>query len=192
MSKGGNNEREISKFLTKWLTGKKKPYMFWRQDASGGLATVHIENKHLTGDICSTHPDSKFFTDIFSIEAKTGYPKTSFWQHFTKVNFALEEFWLQCLEDADKAEKQPMLFYRKKGRKQIVGINRYVQGWLHKKIWRLNHVVVCWSPKKIPHYDPKFRQNPTQDSVLYDMSTFFKKVTPDDMRKLHGNIKSDL
>ena len=44
MSKGGDNERNVSKFLTKWLTGKEKPYMFWRQDASGGLATVHVEN----------------------------------------------------------------------------------------------------------------------------------------------------
>lgn len=51
MAKGGSFEREISKYLTKWLTGTEKPYKYWRQDASGGLATIHAENVHLTGDI---------------------------------------------------------------------------------------------------------------------------------------------
>jgi hypothetical protein len=187
MSKGGENERNVSKFLTKWLTGKTKPYMFWRQDASGGIATMSIENCHMTGDICSVHPESRFFTDIFSIECKTGYPKTSFWQHFTDVKFGIEEFWQQALDDANKANKQPMLFYRKKGRKQIVGINRYIKEKLNDKIWRLNNIVVSWSPKKIPKYDPKFKQNPQEDCVLYDMENFFKKVSPDDIRRIKNN-----
>jgi hypothetical protein len=191
MAKGGQNERDVSKFLTKWLTGTVKPYMFWRQEASGGLATVHVENVHMTGDIKHLHPDSKFFTDIFSIECKTGYPKTSFWQHFSKVQFAIEDFWLQTLEDATKSKKEPMLIYRKKGRKWIIGINRCIQEKLHEKIRGLNNIVINWSPKKVPQYDPKFRQNPSQDCILYDMESFFNKVKPDDIRRIHGNIKFD-
>lgn len=191
MSKGGENERNVSKFLTKWLTGKTKPYMFWRQDASGGLATVHVENVHMTGDITHLHPDAKFFTDVFSIECKTGYPKTSFWQHFTDVEFGIQEFWQQALDDSDKAKKNPMLIYRKKYRSWIVGINRYIQDKLHDRISGLNNIEVCWSSKKIPHYDPKFKQNPTQDCILYDMETFFDKVNPDDIRRIHGNFKLD-
>ena len=30
MGKGGDFEREIAKTLTVWLTGKEKPYMYWR------------------------------------------------------------------------------------------------------------------------------------------------------------------
>jgi len=184
MSKGGENERQIAKFLTKWLTGEEKPYMFWRQDASGGLATVHIENVHMTGDIVSIHPDSRFFTDIFSIECKTGYPKTSFWQHFITSDFGIEDFWRQTLEDCTKANKSPMLIYRKKNRKWIVGINRDIQEKLHERIWRQNYLAVCWSPKKVPQYSPKFKQNPSQDCILYDMVSFFDKVNPDDIREI--------
>lgn len=187
MGKGGENERDVSKFLTKWLTGKKKPYMFWRQDASGGLATVHRENVHLTGDITHLHDDAKFFTDVFSIECKTGYKTTSFWQHFNKTNFAIEDFWLQTLEDASKAKKHPMLIFRKKNRNRIIGINRFIQDKLHYRLVGLNHIVVCWYQKKIPEYDPKFRQNPVQDCVLYDMEAFFKRVKPDDIRKIRDD-----
>ncbi len=174
MAKGGDYERNVAKFLSKWLTGTTKPYMFWRQDASGGIATIHIENVHMTGDICSVHPDSAFFTDLFSIECKIGYPKTSFWQHFTKVKFGVQEFWQQALNDAIKSNKHPLLFYRKKGRKQIVGINRFIQEKLYKKIGGLRHIMVCWSHE--------INENPSQDCMLYDMETFFEKVTPDDIK----------
>ncbi len=184
MPKGGENERKVSKFLTKWLTGKEKPYMFWRQDASGGLATVHIENVHMTGDIVSIHPDSQFFTDVFSIECKTGYPDTSFWQHFNKTKFGIEEFWRQTLEDSKKSSKNPMLIYRKKNRKWIVGINRAIQLKLQKQIWRLNCIIVCWNPKQIPKYSPKFIQNPDQNLILYDMELFFNKVKPVDITNI--------
>lgn len=183
MGKGGENERSVCKFLTKWLTGKTKPYMFWRQDASGGLATIHDENTHMTGDIVSIHPDSRFFTDIFSVECKTGYPSTSFWQHFTSAKFRIEDFWRQTLEDAKKSSKSPMLIYRKKNKSWIIGINRDIQEKL-QKIWKLNCIIVCWSPKEIPHYSPKFKQNPDQDCILYDMKSFFQKVQPTDIMNI--------
>ena len=184
MGKGGVNERDVSKLLTKWLIGKTKPYMFWRQEASGALATIHVENEHMTGDIKHLHPDAKFFTDVFSIECKTGYPRTSFWQHFTKVEFGVEEFWKQTLEDCTRAKKHPMLIYRKKHRRFIVGIGREIQEKLNNRIMRLNHIVICWSPKKIPKYDPEFKQNPEQDCILYDMEAFFNRVKPDDIKAI--------
>lgn len=171
MPKGGENERKVAKFLTKWLTGKPKPYMFWRQDASGGLATVHIENIHMTGDICSIHPDSKWVTDIFSIECKTGYKTTSFWQHFLPVKFNIEEFWKQTLEDAEKSNKEPMLIYRKKGRKWIVGINKYVNDMLKEYLHEFNSITVKWSNKK---YD---------DCILYDFDCFFS-ITPKQLKDI--------
>ena len=173
MAKGGDFERNISKFLTKWLTGKTKPYMFWRNDASGGLATMHIENIHMTGDIKSIHPDSEFFTDIFSVECKTGYPNTSFWQHWNSTKFGIENFWLQACGDACKAKKHPMLIYRKKGRKQILGIDKYIQEKLNKRLEGLNYIGVCWG-------DP----DACKSCFLYDMEQFFDRVKPDDIRRL--------
>ena len=169
MSKGGENERKIAKYLTKWISGEMKPFRFWRQDASGGLATVHIENTHMTGDICSIHPESKWFTDIFSIECKTGYPKTSFWQHFTSSKFGIEEFWVQALDDAKKANKHAMLIYRKKGRKWIVGVDRHVTNRLKKYLKDYNSIVVKWVDKEI------------DDCVLYDLDSFFS-ITPEQIK----------
>ena len=51
MGKGGDFERQVSKTLTKWLSGREKPYLFWRMPGSGGLATIHEENVGLSGDI---------------------------------------------------------------------------------------------------------------------------------------------
>lgn len=170
MSKGGENERKIAKFLTKWISGRNKPYLFWRQDASGGLATFHIENRHMTGDITSIHPDSKWFTDIFSIEAKTGYPKTSFWQHFVTSNFPLEDFWKQAMDDANKSNKHPMLIYRKKGRKWVIGINKYINNKLKRYLKKFNCIEIKWEDKDI------------QDCVLYDFDSFFT-ITPKQMKE---------
>jgi hypothetical protein len=174
--KGSELERQIAKFLTFWLTGQKKKYYFWRQDASGGIATMHEENVHMTGDIKSIHPDSEFFTDIFSIECKNGYPSTSFWQHFNETKFGIEEFWLQAIEDASKAIKHPMLIYRKKGRKIIIGIDKYIQEKLNNRLKGLNYIGVCWG-------DP----DACESCLLYDMVKFFDRVKPDDIRRIHVN-----
>lgn len=182
-SKGGDFEREISKFLTKWLTGKEKPYKYWRQDASGGLATIHAENIHLTGDICSLTRDADFLTNIFSIECKTGYPKTSFWQHFIPTKFALEEFWKQCVNDTPQ-NKYPMLIYRKLRRKPIVGINNIIQDKLSELLVDLNVIYVKWN-------------NELDSLCLYDMKDFFERVKPEHIKNInrkqlnYGNFELD-
>jgi hypothetical protein len=175
MAKGSDFERNISRFLTKWLTGKTKPYMFWRSDASGGLATMHEENVHMTGDIKHLHPDAQFLTDVFSIECKNGYPSTSFWQHFNTTKFGIENFWLQSIGDAVKAGKHPMLIYRKKGRRIIVGIDKYIQEKLNKRLKGLNHIGVCWGV-----------EDTCENCYLYDMQDFFDSVQPEDIRGIHG------
>ena len=168
MGKGGENERKVAKFLTKWLTGKQKPYMYWRNDASGGLATIHVENVHMTGDIKSLHPDADFLMDIFSIECKTGYPKTSFWQHFKTSKFGIEEFWIQAIGDAVKAKKHPMLIYRKKGRSWIVGINSIVRDKLLMLLLDFNSITIKW-------------KDDIQDCILYDFDDFWS-ITPQQIK----------
>ena len=172
-NKGGTFERDISKFLTKWLTGKITPYYFWRSEASGGLATIHAANVHLTGDIKSLHPDSQFFTDVFSIECKNGYKKTSFWQHWSQFKFGMEEFWKQTCDDAYKANKHPMLIYRKKGRRQIIGIDKYIQKKLKKRLVNLNSIVLTWK-----------KSEKLENLYVYDLIDFFDNITPNDIKRI--------
>jgi len=171
--KGGDFEREISKFLSKWLTGKEKPYQYWRMPGSGGLATIHEENVGLSGDIRSLTPEAEFLTSIFSIECKTGYPKTTFWQHFKDIKgFPIKLFWKQCINDAKKADKEPMLIYRKKGKKPVVGITHNVDK-MFRDIWVINSILI-----RFKEYLP--------DLILYDMNDFFNNVKPDDLRRNNG------
>lgn len=181
MAKGGEFERDISKFLTKWLTGKEKPYKYWRQDASGGLATIHAENVHLTGDIKPLAKDAEFLTDIFSIECKTGYPKTSFWQHIIPTKFALEEFWAQAIEDAPE-DKYPILIYRKLRRKPLIGINNIIKDCLYFLIKELNFITVTWNKDiKCIRCD---KIHPLEQVFLYDLADFFSLVKPDHIKEM--------
>ena len=170
MGKGGDFERVVSKTFTKWLTGTEKPYKYWRMPGSGGLATIHEECSDLSGDIRALSTDAEFLTDCFSIECKTGYPSTSFWQHFKKVkNFNIKEFWRQCVNDALKAEKRPMLIYRKKGKQIIVGV------CLADKIVleRISDGLAAASSLSL-----KFEYDELPPITFYDFSDFIEFIKP--------------
>lgn len=172
--KGSGFERDIAKQLTVWLTGVEKPYKYWRMPASGGLATIHEECAELSGDIRAIAPDAEFLTDCFSIECKTGYPSTSFWQHFKQTKgFKIKAFWTQCCGDATKSGKRPMLIYRKKGNKPIVGIDS-VDGYRLMKIVEL---------KELPWLSIGFPGDELPGLSMTDFNGFFELVTPDIVKK---------
>lgn len=176
MGKGGNFERDIAKDLTVWLTGKEKPYMYWRMPGSGGLATIHEECFDLSGDIRSIHPDAEFLTDHFSIECKTGYPKTDFWQHFKHLkHFAIKDFWSQCVHDAYQGRKKPMLIYRKKGRQIIIGL-------CGTSVFRLENL--SDNLKTLAFISMRFDFEELPKVTFYDFKEFLKAVTPEDMKCL--------
>jgi len=174
MGKGGDFERDISKDLTVWLTGKKKPYKFWRMPGSGGLATIHEECVDLSGDIRSLDEDGRFLTDIFSIECKNGYPSTSFWQHFKNIKtFHIKSFWIQCCNDAEKSGKHPMLIYRKKGKNPIVGIDLVTFSEIDNLVGisELSSVCLNWSEE-------------LKSVIFFDYKDFFEMVKPDDIKEI--------
>lgn len=176
MGKGGDFEREVAKCLTCWLSGEEKPYKYWRMPGSGGLSTIHEENKNLTGDIVALTPDAEFLTDLFSIECKTGYPQTSFWQHFKHIkNFNVEIFWQQCIKDANNAGKYPMLIYRKLRQQPIIGITDYVSEKLYTK--NLRHMILDFG------INNEYR---LPSLCLYNFQEFWAFVTPDAIKKLNG------
>lgn len=172
--KGSVWERDICKFLTYWVQGKKAPLLFWRQPLSGGMATINELNKNMSGDIRSISDKSKWWP--FSVECKNGYPKTSFWQHFKNVkNFNIKDFWIQCLNDSKISNKYPMLIYKKKNRNSIVGINKEVNKFFNKELKDLNSMLISFNDK-------------TEDIIFYDMKVFFNIIKPINIKKLKGKI----
>lgn len=168
--KGGEFERDVSKFFTKWLTGKEKPYKYWRMPASGGLATIHAENEDLAGDIRALDKDGRFLLDLFCIECKTGYPKTSFWQFFSKSEFKLKTFWSQTIEETPY-DRFPMLLYRKKGRKPCIGINNHIRIRLNDYIEDLDFIMFSWKDIKYQLF-------------LYDMESFWDRIRPTHIKNI--------
>ena len=166
--KGGQWERDIAKFLTVWLTGVEKPYVFWRAPASGGLATISELNKDLTGDIIGLTPEAEFLTSTFSIEAKNGYPNASLDKHL-KYNRSdsIQAFWKQCVMDSIKAGKNPMLIYKKKGMPTPwIGITDFVYLKLKEELKPLRFVHLYWG-EDIPC------------TFFFEMKEFFDTITPD-------------
>ena len=160
-AKGSSWEREVAKFLTKWVTGKEKPYVFWRSPSSGALQTIS-EALDASGDIIALRDEGKFLTNMFSIELKTGYPQASFDKHLKDTkNNDIKGFWDQCLKDALKAKKRPMLIFRKKGLQPIVGIDPAINHFLGEHVDLLYSVTLGFGDE-------------TPRVIFYDMNLFFQ------------------
>lgn len=99
-NKGAEYERKIAKALGSWW-GEQ----FQRTPASGGLQWK--KDNRVTGDIV-TPPDSVF---PFTIECK----KREGWslEQFLKNTGEMEEWWTQCVRDAKKIDKKPMVIFSK-------------------------------------------------------------------------------
>ncbi len=165
-AKGSGYERDICKLLTEWLTGKSKPYVWWRSPSSGALATITAQNPNLTGDIISVLPEGNFLTDMFSIEVKVGYPNSSFNKFFSNAkNNEIELFWNQAYNDSKISNKEPMLIYKKDRKEPLIFINEK----LMKKFNMLN---------ELNFFIIKFN---THKVAVFNLKDFFTKVKPSDI-----------
>lgn len=168
-AKGSGYERTICKMLTKWLTGKEKPYVYWRSPSSGALATITAQNPNLTGDIISVLPEGNFLTDIFSIEVKAGYPKSSFNKFFKDIkNNELMQFWEQSLKDCVQSKKEPMVLYKKDRKEPLIFLNEHIKNHF-PKLEDVNYFVINVCNQRI---------------CCLNMSEFFTNVSPDDILKM--------
>ena len=102
--KGDNNERIVASLLSEW-TGVK----FTRVPRSGGLDWKN--NDTVYGDVVSTDRDFNF---PFSIETKA-YKDINVGLNTLRKNSIVFKFWQQCVWDAEKSGKIPMLLIRKNG-----------------------------------------------------------------------------
>jgi len=178
-AKGSEAERKICKFLSKWLSGSEKPYQFWRTSNSGATSSVVKENIHMTGDITAITPDARWFTDLFSIEVKTGYKDAETFKILKKGKPSdIENFWQQCCKDAKRANKYPMLIFNKKNSLTVVGIDRKLEDFFPDKEYNLKYVSMRFHGDNGEKYLP--------DLYFYNFDEFFYTIKPDDMRKINA------
>jgi len=168
-AKGSGYERDICKMLTEWLTGKSKPYVWWRSPSSGALATITAQNPNLTGDIIAVLPEGHFLTDIFSIEVKVGYPSSSFNKFFSDCkNNEIEQFWKQACNDSSKSNKEPMLIYKKDRKEPLLFIKEKVKN-LFDGLDDLNYFMLKFGSERV---------------YVFNTNQFFTKITPNDIMKM--------
>lgn len=176
-SKGGDFERKICKFLTKWNGGDPKKPQFWRQPGSGSMLTMN-EDDNMGGDIRSISPSSKYFCDLFSLECKNGYDDVSL-DKFLKYNKSdgLKLFWLQCCGDAKASNRQPLLIYRKLGITPVwVGINQETFDKISHLLADIRYITLKWEIDTL---------------ILIGQEDFFKVLTPETIKEIYVTTRCD-
>jgi len=117
LAKGGDFELEMTKRLSLWITDGKRDDVF-RRGRRGGR-----------GDITFRDPIGKPMIDAWNIECKTGYSKKSKATEKRKkkitnwcvldpidsrgASTVFQDFWDQCVKDADKTNRHPILIFRR-------------------------------------------------------------------------------
>ena len=168
-AKGSAFERDVAKILTKWSSGQNKEYWFWRSPSSGAVSTINEGNGEISGDIIAIKPEGTFLTSKFSIEVKVGYPTSNFHKHLKKVkNDEIRSFWYQCVYDASRAEKLPMLIYKKKQYNALIGISV-----INEKLNGISSITMTWDD----HED-------LPSCHFYDFEEFLTVITPEDIKNL--------
>lgn len=132
-SKGNTFERQISKSLSLWWSSNLQDDLFWRTQCSGGRFTVrnkkNIDTYGQEGDITSTHPSSKLFTDMFYVELKN-YADLNLWGLITKSNNLIEGWWNTAQDISLPKEKIPVLILKQKNKPVLFLTNEYLSNKL--------------------------------------------------------------
>lgn len=164
-SKGSKFERDISKQMSKWLSGKEKPYCFWRTHASGAIMTMDECNTHFAGDIMSISTEAHKVMEKIVIECKVGYNQISLDKFFkNNKNDLLRDFWDQCIEEAKGTNREPFLIYKKSGLPTVVMFKKKLVNKLNKDLLAINNISISWEGY--------------EDVIMYDFQTFLEMVKP--------------
>ena len=118
-SKGSGYEREIAEKLSLWYSEGERDDIFYRSNSSGARFTARRKNKKDTanqaGDITFTDAIGEPLIKAWNIECKTGYGK---WDVLDIVDSkqkktTLEKHWEQCVKDAERSGRFPVLIFRR-------------------------------------------------------------------------------
>jgi len=110
-NKGSSFEIEICYTLTNWVTGKRKPAIFWRTASSGAQFTqTKGKGSKMAGDIMAVDPKGEFLIERFCIECKF-YKEIPFDNILTGKSSILT-WWDQVVEDARSVGRRPLLIFK--------------------------------------------------------------------------------
>jgi hypothetical protein len=181
--KGSSFERDICRYLTKWMSGKEEPILVWRTALSGGMLKVKGYKAQMTqaGDICSIAPESQWFFEKFSVECKAGYSSVNPLKYFkhTKTN-QLEQFWNQATHDASLAKKHPLVIFKQLGGLVVLCLETKLLEELCSKIEGL-------SDKISTRLDI---QNKTHKFSIIYCDEFFNSINPETLKNFSFNAPS--
>lgn len=148
MSKGGAFEREMCSKMSLWYTDGERDDIFYRTGGSGGRATMRRKVGKTTegqaGDLTYTDPIGKPLVDRWNIEFKTGYSSRSKTKKGERVTnwgpldildsrqnkSMLVKLWEECVVDAEATNRDPILIFRRPGRKPCICFTQEVRNRL--------------------------------------------------------------
>ena len=111
--KGSKFERLMCKRLSKWWTDGSDDQVFWRN--SGFLSRAGACVEHQYGDIHAISDRGKWFVKNVNVELKF-YKDLRLLEVIdkpSKKHVLLIEHWCQCIDDADKSGREPMLIAKR-------------------------------------------------------------------------------
>lgn len=108
MPKGSAFERKVARILSEWITNNKD-VVIWRSHGSGSLLGL---SKNLSGDMMAIDTRASNFFDNISVECKH-VKDFDFWDIITGRRNGINSYWKQCVRDAKKVKKIPVLIPRK-------------------------------------------------------------------------------
>ncbi len=182
-AKGSAYERQIARDLTNWMGGNAKDeYWCYRCPQSGGLGTIMAKSQNMSGDLISCHENSKYFFDIFSVEAKNGYSGAKFSALLKdNKNKTILDFWSQSLRDAVKSNRLPLVIYKNGSVNWIAVCDTFLNLYtdIDPNISKLNTLKF-----KGEYKDSNYSIN------FYNYTKFFELVTYENIQKIKlTNIK---
>lgn len=118
-NKGSQFERAISRKLSLLVSGGQRTDCFWRSAASGGRATLQLDqgilNQAQAGDISAISREGLWLIDNYQIECKH-YADLEFTSGFLSNTGALHGFWKTLIKDSLPRGKNPLLIAKQNNR----------------------------------------------------------------------------
>lgn len=144
--KGAEFERKMSKRLSLWWTDGARNDIFWRGKGSGARFTQGTGSRHTSGDMVADDPIGQPLVGWFNFEFKHHRDFNLFEaiEPPTKTG-KVRTFWEQTCNDAEKADKEPILICKRDLRHPYLFIHKRFRHLLpdgfRYVLW--NDVLIC-------------------------------------------------
>jgi len=155
MGKGSSFERQISKKLSLWVSNNERDDIYWRSHSSGARYTIRkklgkdTEGQDADLTCTSKNPDYIILTDKLSIECKA-YKDINFWNFITETKTGVSAFWEQAVNQAEQANKLPVLIAKKNNMPILFFCNNTLQKLIRREL-KLKEIIKI-EYKKRPIY----------------------------------------